>query len=147
MLRSASCSGSKQTGLCIFFSENVNAMSNLENWNSWHTTHVECIEPKLFWGQHDFSTGRSLKETIHRSVFALYHLSHCTWSTLDTPGYLHLTREHSLPDQVTILSTIPIIVVKCLLVLLLLQMLHAYSFFPFVWKAIVSKLGGIQIIP
>ena len=40
--------------------------------------------------------------------------------------------ERSLPDQVTIVSTIPIIVVKCLLVLLLLQMLHAYSFFHFV---------------
>ena len=37
--------------------------------------------------------------------------------------------ERSLPDQVTIVSTIPIIVVKCLLVLLLLQMLHAYSLF------------------
>ena len=33
----ASCSGSKQTGLCIFFYENVNVMSNLENWNTHNT--------------------------------------------------------------------------------------------------------------
>ena len=47
--------------------------------------------------------------------------------------------EHSFPDQVTIVSTIAIIVVKCLLVLLLLQMLHAYSFFPFVWIQKIPK--------
>ena len=40
---SASCSGSKQTGLCIFFYENVNVMSNLENWNTHNTCTTETL--------------------------------------------------------------------------------------------------------
>ena len=128
MLRSASCSGSKQTGLCIFFYENVNVMSNLENWITHNTCTMET--PNSFKEQqNEFNKRKQFKWGA--CLHCIIHLPPpvALWTSLslrsDNAAQFAWPSDHR--DYNSSLSP-DVIVVKCLLVLLLLQILNAYSF-------------------